>query len=153
MNNITLKRTNSSDPDFRLLVAELDAELRITYQELMDTYEQHNVIEVIDTVVVTYVSGQPAGCACFKDIGEQTGEVKRMYVQPASRGLGISAMMLKELDNWALSLGFATMLLETGEKQNIAINLYTRSGYKRVDNYGPYVNLPTSLCFGKILAD
>ena len=151
MNTITIKHTNSSDPDFRLLVAELDTELREVYMELMDVYEPHNVIEVIDTVVVAYRDGLPAGCACFKDIGDQTGEVKRMYVRPASRGLGISFMMLKDLDEWAFSLGYEKMFLETGTKQDVAIKLYTKSGYTRIAAYGPYVNLPGNLCFGKVL--
>ena len=151
MCSITLKRTNSSDPQFLLLVTELDAELREMYHDLMDTYGPYNVIDPIDTVVIAYTDGRPAGCACFKQVGNKTGEVKRMYVRPAARGLGISSMMLLDLDAWALSLGCETMLLETGEKQDIAVNLYTRCGYKRIANYGPYLNIKTSLCFGKKL--
>ncbi len=151
MNAITLKHTNSTDPDFRILITELDAELRATYDELMNTYDQHNVIEKIDTVVIAYVDGQPAGCGCFKAFDMPAAEVKRMYVRQQFRGMGISAMVLKELEAWAGSLGYKRMILETGEKQLAAIGLYQKGGYILGDNYGPYVGLETSLCYSKTL--
>ena len=151
MNTITLKRTNSLDPDFRLLIAELDAELRATYDELMNTYDQHNVIEEIATVVIAYVDSQPAGCGCFKAFSRESAEVKRMYVRPQYRGMGISAMVLKELEAWAASMSYIQMILETGEKQLAAINLYQKGGYVRSENYGPYIDLDTSLCYSKDL--
>jgi putative acetyltransferase len=151
MNTITLKRTNSLGPDFRLLITELDADLRATYDELMNTYDQHNVIEEIATVVIAYVDSQPAGCGCFKAFSSEAAEVKRMYVRPQFRGLGISAKVLKELEIWAASKGYVQMILETGEKQLAAINLYQKGGYVRSENYGPYIDLDTSLCFSKDL--
>jgi putative acetyltransferase len=151
MNTITLKRTNNLDPDFRVLITELDAELRATYDELMNTYDQHNVIEEIATVVIAYVDGQPAGCGCFKAFSRATAEVKRMYVKPQYRGMGISAMVLKELEKWAASMRYVQMILETGEKQFAAISLYQKGGYVLSENYGPYVGLDTSLCYSKDL--
>jgi putative acetyltransferase len=151
MNTITLKRTNSLDPDFRLLITELDAELRATYDELMNTYDQHNVIEEIATVVVAYVDSMPAGCGCFKAFSKEAAEVKRMYLKPQFRGMGISAMVLKELEVWAASIGYGRMILETGQKQFAAIGLYQKGGYVLSENYGPYVGLDTSLCYSKAL--
>lgn len=151
MNAINLKHANSQNPDFRLLIIELDAELRATYDELMNTYDQHNVIEKIDTVVIAYVDNQPAGCGCFKTFDKDAAEVKRMYVRPQFRGMGISAMILNELEVWARSLGYTRMILETGEKQLAAIGLYQKGGYVKSDNYGPYVGLETSLCYSKTL--
>jgi putative acetyltransferase len=151
MNTITLKRTNSLDPDFRLLITELDAELRATYDELMNTYDQHNIIEEIATVVIAYVDSEPAGCGCFKKFSREAAEVKRMYVKPQFRGMGISAKVLKELETWAASMLYVQMILETGEEQFAAISLYQKRGYVRSDNYGPYVGLSTSLCYSKDL--
>jgi GNAT superfamily N-acetyltransferase len=151
MNTITLKHTDSLDPDFRLLITDLDAELRATYNELMNTYDQHNIIEEIATVVIACVDGEPAGCGCFKAFSKEAAEVKRMYVKQQFRGMGISAMVLKELENWAASMRYVQMVLETGEKQFAAIGLYKKGGYVRCENYGPYVSLDTSLCFSKDL--
>ena len=42
---IELKRTNSQDADFQLLIEELDTNLREIYDRLMDVYDEHNIIE------------------------------------------------------------------------------------------------------------
>jgi putative acetyltransferase len=151
MNKLQLKRTNSNNLDFRLLIAELDTELRDTYNELINTYDQHNVIEMIDTVVIAYADGKPAACGCFKKYNTESAEVKRMFVRSIYRGKGISAMILQELETWAVELGYIYTLLETGEKQLTALSLYQKAGYLPTPNYGPYINLSTSLCYGKNL--
>ena len=148
---ITLKRTNSNDPNFRVLVNELDANLREIYDQLMDVYDQHNVIGQIDTVVVAYTDGQPAGCGCFKKFDADAAEIKRMYVQKAQRGNGISRLILAELERWAAEAGFSATILETGEKNTEALGLYGKAGYLPTPNYGPYVSLASSFCFRKAL--
>ena len=151
MGAVPLKRTNSSDADFRLLIKELDADLRERNGDIMDVYDGHNVIEQIDTVVIAYLDNRPAGCGCFKNYSNDTAEVKRMYVRPGARGKGISRMILNELENWAKSLGFTYVVLETGSKQQEALGLYNRAGYNNIPSYPPYIDLPDSICFKKDL--
>jgi len=151
MGIITLKRTDSSDTDFRLLINELDADLRQRNGDVMDIYDGHNVIEQIDTVVIAYLEDRPAGCGCFKNYSGDTVEIKRMYVRPGARGKGISRMILTELENWAKSLGFRYVVLETGTKQQEALGLYNRAGYSNIPSYPPYIDLPDSICFKKSL--
>ena len=151
MDTLNLKRTDSSDPDFRLLIKELDADLRERNGDVMDVYDGHNVIEQIDTVVIAYLGTNPAGCGCFKNYDTDSVEVKRMYVRPYARGKGISRMILSDLENWAKSLGFAYVVLETGSKQQEALGLYKRAGYTNIPSYPPYIDLPDSICFKKSL--
>jgi GNAT superfamily N-acetyltransferase len=153
MSTATLKRTNSGDTDFRLLIKELDADLRDRNGDVMDVYDGHNVIEQIDTVVIAYLNDHPAGCGCFKNYNDSTVEIKRMYVRPDARGKGISRMILTGLENWAKSLGFAHVVLETGSKQQEALGLYNRAGYTNIPSYPPYIDLPDSVCFKKSLSD
>lgn len=148
---IAIKRTQSTDPDFKLLVKELDAGLRIVNGEMMDIYDQHNIIESIDTVVIAYQGDTPVGCGCFKPFDKDAVEIKRMFVRPAARGKGISAMVLQELESWAHSLGFKYTVLETGSRQVEALGLYKKAGYTSIPKYGPYVNLPDSICLRKQL--
>jgi GNAT superfamily N-acetyltransferase len=148
---ITLKRTNSTDPDFKILTTELDADLRLRNGEMMDIYDQHNVIEQIDTVIIAYVDGEPAGCGCFKPYDDEAVEIKRMFVRPEARGNRISTLVLTELEAWAKELGFTATVLETASKQVEAQSVYQKSGYERVANYGPYVDLPYSFCYKKQL--
>lgn len=151
MNTIQLKRSTSADPHFRTLVAELDHDLRVRNGEMMDIYDQHNIIESIDTVVIAYMDGKPSACGCFKPFDAASVEVKRMFVKPQARGKGLSKQVLQELENWARELDFTYTVLETGKKQVEALSLYPKAGYQEIPLYGPYVNLPDSICFRKKL--
>jgi putative acetyltransferase len=75
-----------------------------------------------------------------------------MYTEPAKRGKGIAARVLSELEKWAAELSYQKCILETGIRQPEAISLYTKSGYKRIPNYGKYLNVENSVCFEKELA-
>jgi GNAT superfamily N-acetyltransferase len=150
--NITLKRTDSTDPDFRLLITLLDNELNERYGELMQsTYDQHNHIIDIGTVVIAYSNSIPAGCGCFKKYNDTDAEIKRMFVKDTERGQGIAYKILSELELWAKENGFTHTILETGDKQHEAIALYQKLGYAISANYGQYLDLATSICMRKEL--
>jgi GNAT superfamily N-acetyltransferase len=74
-----------------------------------------------------------------------------MFVRPEARGNRISTLVLTELEAWAKELGFTATVLETASKQVEAQSVYQKSGYERVANYGPYVDLPYSFCYKKQL--
>ncbi|GAB3936046.1 GNAT family N-acetyltransferase [Mucilaginibacter myungsuensis] len=148
---ITLHRITSANPDFRLLITQLDADLREMYADLMDSYDQHNIIEQIDTVVIAYHDDAPVGCGCFKAFDSESVELKRMFVARDARGKGISKLVLAELENWAAELGYRYTVLETGSKNIEAQALYRKSGYGVTPSYGPYVDLPDSVCMRKCL--
>ena len=150
--NILLKRTNSTDPDFHLLITLLDKELNKRYGELMQsTYDRYNHIIDIDTVLIAYSNGLPAGCGCFKKYDDTSAEIKRMFVKNTERGQGIAYKILSELERWAKESGFKDTILETGDKQHEAIALYQKLGYVITSNYGQYSDLETSICMRKEL--
>jgi putative acetyltransferase len=148
---IDLKRTDSRDADFQILIAELDANLREIYDRLMDVYDPHNLIEELDTIVIAYQDGEPVGCGCFKHFNDDAAEIKRMFVRKSCRGKGISGLILAELEAWAKEKRFIVAVLETGERNLEALGLYRKAGYSPMPNYGPYVNLKSSFCFRKRL--
>jgi GNAT superfamily N-acetyltransferase len=150
-NTVKITRTDSNNADFRLLVNELDIDLRERNGAIMDTYDQHNIIEYTGFVVLGYYNGQLAGCGCFKEAFNDAAELKRMFVRKQFRGKGVSAAILKELEDMAIEVGYTYMILETGTKQTEALGLYQKSGYSKMPNYGPYVDLPDSICFKKRL--
>lgn len=80
-----------------------------------------------------------------------TAEVKRMYVTPRARRLGISRLVLAELEATAAAAGVAMIVLETGVVQQDAIALYTSSGYARTIDFGHYADSDLSRCYGKRL--
>jgi len=149
---ITLKRTSSENLDFHSLVVSLDADLKIRDGEDHLFYSQYNKIDRIKFVVIAYDKDKtPIGCGAIKEYSADTMEIKRMFVLPDRRGLGIASAILKELEKWTIELDFEKCLLETGIKQPEAIGLYLKNGYKITPNFGQYENVESSICFLKNL--
>jgi len=148
---INLKRTTSENPDFVTLVRMLDTELAVVDGEDHSFYSQFNKIDKIRHVVVAYYNEIPVGCGAIKVHEIEAMEIKRMFVSPENRNKGIASGILKELEKWTLELLYDKCILETGKRQPDAIRLYTKSGYKPIPNYGQYIGVENSVCFGKAL--
>jgi GNAT superfamily N-acetyltransferase len=145
------KRTTANDKDFQLLVKKLDHELWNELAEDQATYDQYNKVPDIPTALVAYYGSQPVACGCFKAYDGQTVEIKRMFVQKEHRGKGLSKKILSELEGWAIENNFQFAVLETSVHFATARNLYTSNGYSTIPNYGPYTDLPESICMKKTL--
>lgn len=144
-------QTDSTNPDFISLVAELDQDLAIRDGEDNAFYAQFNKIDAIKNAMVLYAEEEAVACGAFKKFDDTRVEIKRMYVKPAHRGNKYGAKLLLALEQWAAELGYKYTVLETGKKQPEAIRLYTNYGYKITANYGQYVDIENSVCFEKSL--
>ena len=151
MAQVIIKRTNSSDKDFQWLIQQLDKELWNELQEDQATYDQYNKVPDLNTVVVVYVNSQPAASGCFKKYNADTVEIKRMFVVKDHRGIGLSKMVVTELENWAIASGFKNAILETSVHFIPATTLYKNAGYKIIPNYDQYEGLEESVCMKKEL--
>ena len=127
----------------------LDDELRIRDGADHPFYAQFNKLDAIRHVVVAYVDNIAVGCGAFRQYSRDTVEIKRMFVRPAHRGQGIASVVLSNLESWALEQNYTECILETGYNQPEAIALYNKAGYLQIPNYGPYTDIPNSICFGK----
>ncbi len=143
--------TSPDNTDFKQLVAELDADLKIRDGEEHAFYAQINKASNIKYAIVAYDNELAVGCGAFKEYSEDTIEVKRMYVLPHKRGRGIASEILKKLEQWAISLNYKKCLLETGKQQPEAIQLYKKNNYRIIPNFGKYENVENSICFEKII--
>jgi len=146
---IKIVRTTSENLDFVHLIAVLDKSLWERYPELKANYWGNNILELNPNVIVIYKDNKAVGCGCFKKYGTNAIEIKRMFVSPEARGMGLAQTVLQELELWALDSGFTFSVLETLSKQKEAIALYQKSGYEIVENYEPYVGLSNSICMRK----
>jgi UDP-2-acetamido-3-amino-2,3-dideoxy-glucuronate N-acetyltransferase len=143
-------RTDSSHEDFVSLVRLLDADLAMRDGAEHGFYAQFNKIDHIKHVAIVYAGGQAIGCGAFKPFEEgKKVEIKRMFVEPEWRGLGIAGRVLSALEDWARALGYSSCVLETGKKQPEAIALYQKNGYLVIPNYGQYAGIENSVCFEK----
>lgn len=144
-------RTDSSNPDFRLLVSLLDQDLAVRDGAEHAFYAQYNKLDKIQQVVVAYQESMAVGCGAIKPFETGVAEVKRMYVREELRGQGIARQVLQELERWAAELGYTSCILETGKKQPEAISLYQKCGYTLIPNYGQYKGVENSVCMQKQL--
>jgi len=141
-----------ASPDALALIAELDAHLNPLYP----TESRHgfSVQKLIDDSVAFFVvrhEGAAAGCGGIKLFGLEYGEIKRMYVRPAFRGLGLARLLLEHLTEYAQQHRVDLLRLETGVHQHAAIRLYEQAGFTRIPPFGEYTNDPLSLCYEKRL--
>ena len=146
---VRLIRTDSKNKDFIQLVAKLDADLGERDGEDHAFYHQFNSIDSLQNVVVAYLNGVPVGCGAIKKQDSSCMEVKRMYVPPKSRGMGLASKVLQELEKWTSELNYSSCVLETGKRQPEAIALYKKNGYQIIPNYGQYIGIENSICFKK----
>ncbi|WP_235831774.1 GNAT family N-acetyltransferase [Flavobacterium rhamnosiphilum] len=144
-----ISKTTSENPDFVNLIAALDKSLWERYPELKTNYWGNNILELNPNVVIIYLEDKAVACGCFKKYDKNAIEIKRMFVSPEARGMGLAQNILRELELWAHDLGYSFSVLETLHKQKEAIALYEKAGYSIVENYEPYVGLENSICMRK----
>ncbi len=84
------------------------------------------------------VDGKLMGCGGFRVVGRDYAEIKRIFVDPSARGLGLAKALLNRLESESRLLGVLEMKLETGIYQPEAIGLYERCGYTQCPVFGDY---------------
>ena len=65
----------------------------------------------------------------------ESGEVKRLYVQPAYRGWGIAAALHDVLQTYAIHFGYRWLYLDTADNMTAAIRFYETHGCERCARY------------------
>ena len=138
----------------RALIARLNAELAVRYPEEGANHFRLDPEEVAPgrgVFLVARLDGTPVGCGAVRKLDETTGELKRMFVDPAMRGRGVGRALLDALERDAAALGVRRLVLETGERQVEALALYRRSGFVRTAAFGEYIGAPLSLCMEKTM--
>ena len=71
-------------------------------------------------------------CGVFP-LGPGTWELRKMYVRPASRGLGLGQRLLDASIAWFVDKGAREVVLDTTEQMDRAIALYESNGFIRDD--------------------
>lgn len=146
-------KTNGTDPDFIKLCKQLDNTLDeyVGGTTQRKQYDQYNGLEDIHDVIMIYDGKTAVGCGGYKAFDEETAELKRVFMDKAYRGKGLSKELLRRIEADARMAGYRYMVLETGAILKEAVALYAKSGYKIINNYGPYVDMPQSICMQKKL--
>ncbi len=85
--------------------------------------------------VLGYVDGRPLGISCLKPLGENMGEVKRMFVRPEGRGAGLGRALLLRLIEEARSIGYERLRLDSARFMHEAHGLYRSTGFREIAEY------------------
>ena len=147
---VSFEHVVSATPEVELLVGELDALLWALYPP-----ESSHGLPVasifadpaVHFVIAREADGEAAGCGAVKVKGDESGELKRVFVRAAHRRKGIAQQLLAHLEEWARGQGLKELLLETGDAQTAAIELYKRTGYGECAPFEPYSSMaPNRTC-------
>ena len=142
-----LRAVPGTDPALVTLTTAQQAELAAMYGEDQPLVAVHPDI----AFTMLLLDGTPVGCVGLQPVSPGLGEIKRMYVEPSSRGWGLSRILLDVAESAARAAGLTRLRLETGTRQVEAIALYTNHGYTPIPPYPPFETEPASLCFAKNL--
>ena len=143
--------TDSTNEDYVSLTEQLDGELESIYGEMQKKYHPLNQSQSLNQVVLIYMRNRAVACGAYKELTEESAELKRIFVLPDVRGRGISKRIVQELEADAQKSGYREIYLETGSKQQTAVSLYQSCGYELTENYGPYVGDTNSICMKKTI--
>ena len=95
------------------------------------------LVEPAGVLLVARLRGEPVGAGGVRLHAGEWAEIKRMWVAPAARGLGLGRRLLAELEHHARRLGASVARLETNRNLVEAIALYRASGYEEIERFSP----------------
>ncbi|MBD9451131.1 GNAT family N-acetyltransferase [Rhizobium sp. RHZ02] len=93
-------------------------------------------------ILVARLNGKVVGCVMMQRIDEHTCEMKRMFINPEGRGLGLGRRLAAGIVRVAAERGYTAMRLDTGRNHNEALSLYRSLGFKEI---APYYKPPPEL--------
>jgi DNA-binding MarR family transcriptional regulator/GNAT superfamily N-acetyltransferase len=123
--------------------AELDARFDAGFDPSQSiSADVEELTEPAGLLLVARLRGEPVGCGALKLHGRDPAEIKRMWVAPTARGLGVGRRILGELETRARRRGVGLVRLETNRTLREAGGLYRSAGYVEVEAFNdePYAH-------------
>ncbi len=144
---VSVAPEDPSSADARWCLGHYFAELDERFEEHFDPgrtlpADSADLVPPSGAFVVARVQGQPAGCGALKTLSPGTGEIMRMWVDRAHRGLGIGKRILDALEEQASALGHDRVRLYTNRALAEAKAMYAGNGYAEIARYNddPYAD-------------
>jgi DNA-binding MarR family transcriptional regulator/ribosomal protein S18 acetylase RimI-like enzyme len=135
--SVEIRAVDPEHPDARYCLAEYVAELNRRGERGFDpsvgaTALPHEVRPPAGQFFVAYLHGEAIGCGAVKYHAGAPTEIKRMWIAPAARGLGLGRRLLEHLEACALASGARVARIETSAVLTEAVSLYRSAGWVEV---------------------
>jgi DNA-binding MarR family transcriptional regulator/GNAT superfamily N-acetyltransferase len=144
---VEIHRVDPADPRARFCVREYFADLDRRFSKGFDpgasiSADDDELRPPRGLILVATLRDEPVGCGALKFHRGAPTELKRMWVAPSTRGVGIGRRLLAELEGEAARRGGRVLHLETNRSLTEAIALYRSSGYREVEPFNdePYAD-------------
>jgi DNA-binding MarR family transcriptional regulator/GNAT superfamily N-acetyltransferase len=145
--DVTLEVADPASPEAQACIAAYVQELQARFAHGFDparsvSAEPGELVPPAGVFVLARLDGRAIGCGGLKVTAPGEGEIKRMWIAPDARGLGLAQRLLAALEAHAAAMGLHTLRLDTNRSLSEARALYLRNGYREVARYNdnPYAD-------------
>ncbi len=142
---IVLEEIDPRRDDARYCLGEYYAELARRFENGFDVSlsrdpEAVDMIRPRGAFLVAISHGLPIGCVGLKGGGGEIAEIKRLWVAPSARGLGLARRLMGAAEDIARELSIKVLRLDTNSALPEAQRLYRNSGWNEIERFNddPY---------------
>jgi len=156
MTKLTISQEYPNQPDVIALLEASDH-----YHAALYPAESNHLVDIaslmapnVRFLVARQEGYAVAGCGAIvlgTEGAIKIAELKRMWVDPSTRGMGLGRKLLGSLETEAIREGATVVRLETGVSQPEALGLYRAAGYRERTPFGAYEEDPLSIFMEKLV--
>jgi len=143
---VVVRECDPREPGARMCLQTYYSELKVRfrggYDPAVSPVADDEMTPPAGLLLVASLHGEAVGCGALIFCPDGVGLVKRMWVSPAVRGLGLGRRLLFELEGRGRCHGVRLMRLETRDELAEAVQMYRTSGYREVAPFNdePYAD-------------
>lgn len=131
-----------ADPRAQACLQAFYAELSQRFERGFDVNlscspEHQDMIPPRGAFLLMTLDGIALGCAGLKGTDMGYAEIKRMWIAPSARGMGLTHRLMAELEATARGLGISTLRLDTNSVLHEACAYYRKHGWTEIERFNP----------------
>ena len=142
---IMIEEENPGHENARYCLSEYYGELARRFEKGFDVSlsrdpDAKDMIRPRGAFLVAMSDGLPIGCVGLKGSGGDVAEIKRLWVAPSARGLGLAKRLMTSAETIARELSIKLLRLDTNSALPEAQQLYRQTGWNEIDRFNddPY---------------
>ncbi len=143
-------RIEEADPESeaaRYCLAEYYAELEKRFEGGFEVGRSRapqsaHMVRPRGAFLVAFAESRPIGCVILKGTGGEVAEIKRLWVAPSARGLGLAKRLMTAAETVARELAVKVLRLDTNRALPEALHFYRTAGWTEIARFNddPYAD-------------